>query len=360
MSRPRYKIVVSDLHLGFGPFDSDGNQNILEDFFYDKPFAELLEYYSTGDYTKAEIELILNGDIFNHLHVYPYETNPSLFTERICYERTQKIIDGHPELFTALRRFAENDRHRLIYLMGNHDIGVAWPSVQQLLRDAIHPNIVIRLDYYRDGAVHVEHGNQFLLDNRMELEDLFLTRGEPEPVLKLPWGGLFVLQFINRVRFQRHYVGKVFPFRTFIRWSLLHDTLFALGLLAKVVLYFLKINFIRDPRRNFHFRDTWKIMTSYQFPQRLHKFAKKIFETNPEVRVVVFGHTHQALYQQLSRDRHYLNSGTWIELISLDLASLGRSLRWTFVEISYDKDGTPRPRLKEWKGTYRPVEEVVV
>jgi hypothetical protein len=45
-------------------------------------------------------------------------------------------------------------------------------------------------------------------------------------------------------------------------------------------------------------------------------------------------------------------------MISLDLGTMGRSLRLTFVEISRDKGGIPKGRLLEWKGVHREVEEV--
>jgi metallophosphoesterase superfamily enzyme len=56
-------IVVSDLHLGAGEY-VDGRPNILEDFHYDKELVDFLKYYSSGEYSSREVEIIINGDLF--------------------------------------------------------------------------------------------------------------------------------------------------------------------------------------------------------------------------------------------------------------------------------------------------------
>ena len=51
-------LVVSDLHLGAGMFVK-GRKNCLECFHSDKEFVEFLELYATGDYVRAEVELVM-------------------------------------------------------------------------------------------------------------------------------------------------------------------------------------------------------------------------------------------------------------------------------------------------------------
>jgi hypothetical protein len=57
-NRRKFKLVVSDMHLGKGRYFRDGTQNILEDFIYDREFSEFLAYYRTGEFADAEVELI--------------------------------------------------------------------------------------------------------------------------------------------------------------------------------------------------------------------------------------------------------------------------------------------------------------
>lgn len=358
MAKTRTKIILSDLHLGFGSLNSDGSRNLLEEFHYDSQFTQLLDYYSSGAYANQEVELILNGDILNHLHTDPTDQDCDSLTERVALERTEKIIAAHPDFFDAVSAFGRRGGRKIVYLMGNHDLGVAWPRVQQRLKERIHPDLIFYLDDYETDGLHIEHGNHFLADNRVDLENLFLTRGEAEPVLKMPWGSFFVIHFINPLKKERPYIGKVFPFKMYLGWALFHDTFFALKTMARLAAYFLKINFIRNPKRNFSLLDTWKILREFSFPMKLDKEAKKILEKK-DLRFVSFGHTHHACYRQFALGKEYINTGSWNDLIGLDVGTLGHQLRLTFAEVTLEPDGTCKASLKEWKGAYRVVEDIL-
>jgi len=353
---PKYKIILSDLHLGFGPHNSDGSYNIFEEFHYDKTFVEFLNYYCEGEYAKAEVELILNGDILNHIYTTPEDPHCDMLTEQIALERTEAILNGHPIFFQALSKFAKRPSRKIIYLMGNHDVGVAWPKVQQRLKEKIDPNLKFFLDHYESDGVWVEHGNRFLIDNRVDLDNLFLTRGHHEAILKMPWGNFFVIHFLNPLKKERAYIGKVFPFKMYLRWALTHDTRFALKTIGRLILYFLMINFIRDPKRNFSLFDTWKIVREFLFPVPIDKDVQEILKEHPSVKVVSCGHTHHALFRQFEKGGEYINTGSWNEMIGLDLGSLGRQLRLTFAEVVINEKGI-FGKLKEWKGSHQVVEE---
>ncbi|MCK5796952.1 MAG: hypothetical protein KAI47_07210, partial [Deltaproteobacteria bacterium] len=58
----RIKIVVSDLHMGFGRVTAQGMVNDMEDFVSDQAFVDLLQFYRTGEFVDAEVEAVLNGD----------------------------------------------------------------------------------------------------------------------------------------------------------------------------------------------------------------------------------------------------------------------------------------------------------
>src|SRR3989338_5695435 len=170
MARQLYKIILSDLHLSSGALNEDGTCNLTEEFFYDDQFAELLGYYCSEAYAKADVELIFNGDALNHLNTSADEPEADFLSERITLERTEAIIEGHPKFFDALADFARKPNRSVVYLMGNHDIGVAWPKVQQLLKERVGSNLRFILDCYE-----------------VDLDNLYLTRGREEPVLKMPW-----------------------------------------------------------------------------------------------------------------------------------------------------------------------------
>jgi hypothetical protein len=113
------------------------------------------------------------------------------------------------------------------------------------------------------------------------------------------------------------------------------------------------MGFHRDRRRPFSLKNSLQIVKeSAVFPD-LEISAKRILNDD-RVHTVVFGHTHVYLYRQWGNNKEYINSGTWTELTSLDIASLGKITKLTYVLIEYPVEGgRPRARLKEWKGHYR-------
>ena len=45
-----------------------------------------------------------------------------------------------------------------------------------------------------------------------DFKKLFLTRGQNEPILNLPWGSLFILHVVNNLVKERPHLDKVMPF----------------------------------------------------------------------------------------------------------------------------------------------------
>jgi metallophosphoesterase superfamily enzyme len=95
-SKKHIKIVISDCHLGAGANLPDGGINPLEDFRKDDKFVEFLDFYSSGEYENANIELVINGDFFDMLQTrtshFPYE-----ILENIAVHKIKLILRGHPK-----------------------------------------------------------------------------------------------------------------------------------------------------------------------------------------------------------------------------------------------------------------------
>ena len=122
------RIVVSDLHLGTGV--ERGKRNALEDFYEDDRFTELLEHYDRLAGAQSEVELILNGDIFDLLKV-PWQGRwPTEITEEIANEKLRLCLEGHPRFVQALRSFLGRQNRRAVYLPG----GAAGPRRMLRLR----------------------------------------------------------------------------------------------------------------------------------------------------------------------------------------------------------------------------------
>ena len=101
------------------------------------------------------------------------------------------------------------------------------------------------------------------------------------------------------------------------------------------------------------------LLESAVFPD-LSGSARKILNDD-RVHTVIFGHSHVYQYRQWGLGKEYFNTGTWTEITSLDITSLGRITKMTYVLLEYPEEGgRPRGRLKEWRGYYRIEEDVAV
>jgi UDP-2,3-diacylglucosamine pyrophosphatase LpxH len=361
----RVKIIVNDFHIGKGTLLRDGTVNILEDFRFGKYFVEFLEYYSSGEFANAEVELIINGDFLNLLQIDFHGIHSYLVTEKMVAHSVRAIISGHPDVFDALKLFAEGENRRIAYVIGNHDIGMLFDEPRKILREVVGKKIRFYDTYYEFESVRVEHGHMYEAINATDPQKFLLRDPDyPEPVLNLPWASLFCAVFLPKIKKERPFVDKVKPFTGYMRWALLHDTLFALRMGFYILSSFLRMYVLarRHPLLDFHL--SWaKIKGTTIYPSFV-KEAWKILKKNPHLHAVIFGHTHVMRYRQWGGGKEYFNTGTWNEVTSLDIADFGLQTLLTYGFIELPPPGVPgskaRIRLKEWKGHWRPERETSV
>ncbi|RME17322.1 MAG: hypothetical protein D6797_02720, partial [Bdellovibrio sp.] len=208
--------------------------------------------------------------------------------------------------------------------------------------------------------VHIEHGNMHEAANRFDPRKFFLKKNLPEPILNLPFGSHFFLEFVLKIKAKHPHVDKVRPFPLMVRWSLINETFFTLKQMLGLVWYFIRTIFVKDPLRSWSFQRILKVLLeSAVFPD-LSEAARRILK-DPRVNVVIFGHTHVYQYRQFGKNKEYFNTGTWTELTSLDVASLGKITKLTYVALEYPEEGgSPRGRLYEWKGYHKVKDDVAV
>lgn len=349
----KLKLVVSDLHVGRGRILPDGSTNIQEDFLADRHFKEFLEHYSRGGYHDADVELILNGDILNTLQVDYRGYYSPILTEEIAVEKIRSVAKGHPLFFAAIKAFAACPNHRVTYVVGNHDVELIWDGGKRLFSELVGAEVNFKNFTYTVDGVHYEHGHQYEAVNRLNPKKIFMTRGLKQPILNLPWGSHFVVNFIVPIKYERPYIDKVRPVNRAIRWALLNDTTWVVKTFVRAMLYFFATRFSKSLYRTTNLVTTLKILREIAVPPSFEKSAARILEQNPDVHTVVMGHTHTPKHKQFDDGREYLNSGTWTEVTSLDLATLGRSTRYTYILVDYSKSPTrPHASLKEWRGLW--------
>lgn len=164
-------IVISDLHLADAepphPKNPLWKRYKRPRFFMDRSFRKFLEYI---DRVAANpIELVFNGDIFDFDSVMAI---PEDLTQKVSWleklrglssDETKSrfkmkiILDDHPIWVEALRDFLLRG-HRVIFVIGNHDMELHWPSVRK--------DILKRLALSKEGEARVRFCEWFYISNK--------------------------------------------------------------------------------------------------------------------------------------------------------------------------------------------------
>ncbi len=376
--QPRVKLVVSDLHMGTG--NQKGSVNVFEDFSKDDAFADFLSYYSEGEYAGYEVELILNGDVFDMLKVPVDGAFSGKVTERQAIAKLDACMEGHPVFVSALRKWLRDEKHSLTLIPGNHDIEMMWPGAGERFRDwvargAARERVVVWQEsdtYFLPEGIQIHHGHQFEIQNSFDYRRLFVTPPPnadgtaAEPYIPLPWGSRFVLFVVNPLRHERPYVDHVRPFSRFVVLGLLFDTRFILKLLWRTLRYFVRnrVEVLAAGQAGGGIARWWRRFqhtiesTATLFPA-LDDYAEFILRNVRGVHTVIMGHTHFEVCRVYEQDKVYLNTGTWVNMISLDVPKLGRQQRECYALIEYPETGRPVTTLMRWRGRPKPTEPLL-
>ncbi len=354
----KIKLVISDLHLGKGRKTPLGMINPLEEFYFEDKLVEFIDFYSSGKYRDYEVELVINGDFLNFLQVDYHGHFLTVVTEGVALEKLKGIIKGQEKVFRALKEFASVPHRSISYIVGNHDQAMLWPQLRAYFNECVGTSVKFKNIAYNFDGIHIEHGHMHEAANRLDPKKFFLKKDLPEPIMNLPFGSHFFIDFVMKIKQKHPHVDKVRPFNKMIRWALVNETWFTITTFLKLIWFFIKSMFQSHPTKHFPVkRIIQTLLESAIFPD-LSDSAHKILK-HEAVNTVIFGHTHVYEYRQWEGGKEYFNTGTWTDITSLDLKSLGKITKLTYVFIEYET-GRPLCRLKEWKGYHKVEEDVVV
>ncbi|TVQ81332.1 MAG: hypothetical protein EA369_00215 [Bradymonadales bacterium] len=345
--KPEVRVVVSDFHLGEGRRNWDGTLNILEDFSADARFVEFLDYLNQA---YESVELVLAGNFFEMLRCRMGQDFPDIMYETYALELVRVQMEGHSEVMDALKRFLSKDANRLVYLVGEADLGVLWPRVQDELKARISKKIeFVGSKYFKDG-IWIEHGDQYESMYNFDWKDPFRLV-EDLPILKLPWGAFFFAHFVQPLRRIRPQFYRVRPMKAYLTWTFLFETRF----LLKIIAQFGRLLWRSFSRKQYPGSAWWDVMKVFHRSvdsDSLERRAEAILQDD-SVNKVIFGYTHLSNYRQFRNGKEYFNAGTWTSHLSLEMRHLGNTQKLNFVLIELRDE--PRAKLMEWQGKYEPV-----
>lgn len=227
----KYTAIVSDLHLceaePVNPKFPLWKKFKTRQFFYDDIFQNFLGHLNKRSGGEP-IELILNGDIFDFDSVMSMPDKPSfriswLEKKRGLYPRPERakfkiqvILKHHEAWVAALREFILKG-HKAIFVIGNHDLELHYPDVQNEIF------LALNLDeesakrvrfcewfYISNKDTLIEHGNQY--DPYCMCEDPInpFTQGYNYKSVRLPFGNLACRYILNGMGFFNPHVESNF------------------------------------------------------------------------------------------------------------------------------------------------------
>ncbi len=248
----KLKFVLSDLYIGAGYANEGGNE--LEEFVVDTEFVNFLqEVERESEQSQADVELIINGNLFEFLRV-PAVSNydpTTSYTKAVYHDSSEEasvkrlkiITQGHPEIFVALSNFMRADppQRRITIIKGNHDVNLFWPRVKNRLRQAVGATgaraslLLFAEDFISREKIYVEHGHQ--RTERMNRYEDFLDPRHPEEPTQLyyPAGSRFFIDFCNDVEQKYPFANNIKPITTLLWYALRWDSTFAAKLLVSLL-----------------------------------------------------------------------------------------------------------------------------
>ncbi len=356
-------MIISDCHLSAGRF-FENKLNPHEDFNFDDELCDLVEHFSSGKYNElngeaVSVELFINGDFLDFLNVPIKGEFEDRISEEASLKKLEAIIDGHPKVWQAFREFCKNPKKTIRYLIGNHDADLFFATVQKRIIQEWDPKgdensekiklIVDRESVSLPGGVEVHHGNQHEPGNDLDFSRPFVKVGEKD-FLNLPWGSVYVLKIINRLKWEREYINKIRPIKVFVFFGIIFDTFFTLRYCFLSIFYFLATRLLSPFKTRGGIKKFIEILKEeMNVFQDLERPARKILDEKKDIQTIVFGHTHRPMDKIYPDGKQYINTGTWTKMIDLDWRGLGQQFRRTFAYIEI-RNNKAHCELREWVG----------
>ena len=323
----KHVLVISDLHLGAGA-TFNGARNQLEDFHSDEELVEFIRYFSTRDYSNAEVDLVINGDFLDLLAIpYVKYFDDEFWSETAALEKLALILKGHPEVMEALKEFVRQKNKKIIYIIGNHDAELYFDSLKEMFINIFDPetreNVILKNElttYMPAKGVYILHGHEYESAHEMSPEKNIVVSSKGEKYFIPPWGSYYVTHIINKYKQERRHINEVTPIRNFMIHGLIYDTYFTIRFMLANFYYFFMVRFLSFVQLKSSWREVIaNIMKELTLFEDYEHITRDFFKRNEEARLLIVGHTHKPTLKEYTDGTIFVNTGTWMRTVSLDL-----------------------------------------
>lgn len=228
MSGGRRVFVISDLHLGGRPKDSESLG-----FQICSAQTELVQFVEWVRKLEdpRDRELVINGDVIDFLA--EDESCEWTLTDHEAVAKFDNVVDGtrvareedgrHIGFFDALAALLR-EGHRVTFLLGNHDVELSLPAVRRRLEEVLGPGrlrMVYDGEAYTVGRVLIEHGNRYDPWNVVNFDGLreersvrsrgFEIKPEHDRYFHPPTGTLLVTNIMNPLKRRYRFIDLLKP-----------------------------------------------------------------------------------------------------------------------------------------------------
>jgi UDP-2,3-diacylglucosamine pyrophosphatase LpxH len=229
----RHTYIISDLHLG-GVYPEPGKApqkpGAADRGFrictHSADLARFIDALAAKPVDNPAIELVVNGDLVDFLAERDPETGeftPFNFKQTTALKKLEAIVSRDQNVFDALGRFLARG-HRLVILLGNHDLELTMPAVRAALARLVGAKrgsdyeFVPGGEAYLVGDALIEHGNRYDDWNKVDhaglarlAESLSRARRADPDHFDAPPGSHMVAHVINPIKDQYRFVDLLKP-----------------------------------------------------------------------------------------------------------------------------------------------------
>lgn len=348
-------LVISDLHLGAGPF-VEGRKNFLEDFHFDEELAEFLYYYSSGDYAEREVELVINGDLFDLLAVpFVRYFDDEYWSEKAALEKLKMVLEAHPQVIISFTKFLSIKKKKIVYIIGNHDAEMLFKGLQKYFLNCFpeycRENFVIRVDnsiaYNPVEGIAIMHGHEYEFANLFSINESVIEDNQGHEYFVPPWGSYYVVRVINKFKGERRYVNAVKPVRHFIIHGIIYEPLFTLRFIFASFFYFFMVRFLHLFRQTKNLKSIWEYLKKELAVFRdYEEITQDYFLEHPHIKALIVGHSHMPCFTEYADGPTFINTGTWTRTHRLGFSERTDGVMLTYAQIDHHRSSVKKKHSK--------------